>query len=60
MSLIRKIGLERYPKVRDDFDSTCNLDRIEIVYDTYLEVSIKELTRVGRVKVEPTEIINLN
>ena len=60
MLLIRKIVLERYPKVRDDFDSKSNLDRIEIVYDTYLEVSIKELTRIGRAKVEPTEIINLN
>ena len=60
MSLIRKIGLERYPKVRDDFDGACNLDRIETVYDTYLEVSIKESTRIGRAKVEPTESINLN
>ena len=37
-----------------------NSDRIEIVYYTYLKVSIKELTRIGRAKKEPIEIINLN
>ena len=31
MSLIWKIGLEKYPKVRDVFDVTCNLDRIETI-----------------------------
>ena len=41
MSLIGKIGFEKYPKVRDDFDGACgailaasNCYRIEIVYDT--------------------------
>ena len=28
--------------------------------DTYLEVSFKESTRIGRAKEEPTGIINLN
>ena len=28
--------------------------------DTYLEVSFKESTRIGRAKEEPTRIINLN
>ena len=67
MSLIRKIGLEKYPKVRDAFDgawgtilAVSNLDRIKIVYQTYLEVSLKESTRSGRTKEESTEIINLN
>ena len=67
MSLIRKIGLEKYPKVRDAFDgawgtilAVSNLDRIKIVYQTYLEVSFKESTRSGRTKEESTEIINLN
>ena len=67
MSLIRKIGLEKYPKVRDVFDgawgtilAVSNLDRIKIVYQTYLEVSFKESTRSGRTKEESTEIINLN
>ena len=31
-----------------------------IVYDSYLEGSIKESTRIGRAKEEPIEIINLN
>ena len=63
----QKIGLEKHPKVRDAFDGACgtilavsNLDRIGIVYDTYLEVSFKESTRTGTAKGEPTEIINLN
>ena len=67
MSLIRKIGFEKYPKVRDAFDGTwgiilaaSNADRIEIVYDSYLEGSIKESTRIGRAKEEAIEIINLN
>ena len=67
MSLIRKIGLEKYSKVMDTFDSALgtilavsNLDRIEIVYGTYLEVLIKESTKIGTAKEEPTEIINLN
>ena len=66
MSLIRKIGFEKYPKVRDAFDGTwgiilaaSNADRIEI-YDSYLEGSIKESTRIGRAKEESIEIINLN
>ena len=33
---------------------------IEIVYYTYLKVLIKKLTRIGRAKEEPIEIINLN
>ena len=37
-----------------------NADRIEIVYDTYLEVSIKESTRIGRTKENFFEIIDLN
>ena len=37
-----------------------NSDRIEIVYYTYLKVSIKELTRIGRTKKEPIEVISLN
>ena len=67
MSLIPKIGLKKYLKVRDAFDgawgtilTASNLDRIEIVYDTYLEVSFKESTRIGRAKEEPTKNINLN
>ena len=67
MSLIPKIGLKKYLKVRDAFDSAwgtiltaSNLDRTEIVYDTYLEVSFKESNRIGRAKEEPTENINLN
>ena len=67
ISLIRKIEFEKYPKVRDAFDgawgvilATSNADRIEIVYDSYLEVSIIESTRIRRKKEEPIEIINLN
>ena len=37
-----------------------NADRIEIVYVSYLEVSIKESTRIGRTKEESFEIIILN
>ena len=36
-----------------------NFDRIDIVYDSYLKVSNKELTRIRRGKGEPIEIINL-
>ena len=36
-----------------------NFDKIDIVYDSYLKVSIKELTRIRRTKEEPIEIINL-
>ena len=57
MSLIRKVGLEKYPKVRDAFDgawgtilAVSNLDRIEIVCDTYIKFSFKESTRIGRAK----------
>ena len=67
LSLIRKIGFGKNPKIRDAFDGTCgiilaasNADRIEIVYDSYLEGSIKESTRIGRAKEESIEIINLN
>ena len=67
MSLIRKIGFEKYPKVRDAFDgaretilASSNFDRIEIIYGTCLEVPIKESTRIGRPKEESIEIINLN
>ena len=67
MSLIRKIGFGKNPEVRDAFDGTwgiilaaSNADRIEIVYDSYLEGSIKESTRIGRAKEESIEIINLN
>ena len=63
ISLIRKIGFEKYPKVRDAFDgawgitlATSNADRIEIVYDSYLKGSIKESTRIGRAKEEPIEL----
>ena len=54
-------------KVRDVFDSAwetilaaSNPDRIVIACYTYPEISIKELTRIGRAKEEPIEIINLN
>ena len=67
MSLTGETGFEKNLKVKNVFDSAwetilaaSNPDRIEIVYDTYLEVSIKELTRIGRAKEEPIEIINLN
>ena len=67
MSLIGETRFEKNPKVRDFFDSTrgttlavSNSARIEIVYYTYLEVSIKELTRIGREKEEPIEIFDLN
>ena len=67
ISLIHKTGFEKYPKVRGAFDgawrtilAASNFDRIEIVYDTYLEVSINESTRIGTAKEEPIEIINLN
>ena len=65
----KKIGgaQKKTEEVRDAFDgawgtilAASNFDRIEIVYDTYLEVSTKELTRIGRAKEEPTETINLN
>ena len=63
MFLIGETRFEKNPK----FDSSwgtilvaSNSDRIEIVYYTYLKVSIKELTRIGRAKKEPIEIINLN
>ena len=55
MSLVRKIGFEKYAKVRDAFEDTwgitlaaSNVYRIEIVYDSYLEFSIKESTKIGR------------
>ena len=67
MSLSGETGFEKNPKVRDVFDSAweiilaaSNSDRIKIVYNTYLEVSIKELTRIGRAKEKSIEIINLN
>ena len=67
ISLIGEIGIEKNPKVSDVFDSAwgtilaaSNSDRIEFVYYTYLEVSVKELTTNGRAKKEPSEIINLN
>ena len=67
MSLIGETRFEKNPKVWYVFDSSwgailvaSNSDRIEIVYYTYLKVSIKELTRIGRAKKEPIEIINLN
>ena len=67
MFLIRKIGLEKYLKVRDAFDgawriilASSNADRIEIVHDSYLESSIKESTRIGTAKEEPIQIFNLN
>ena len=66
MFLICKIGLEKYAKVRDAFDgawgtilAASNLNRIEIVYNTYLEISFKESTKIRRAKEEPTENINL-
>ena len=53
MSLTGETGFEKNPKVRDVFDSAwetilaaSNSDRIEIVFYTHLEVSIKELTRI--------------
>ena len=67
MCLIRKIRFEKYPNVRDAFDgaweiilAASNADRIEIIYESYLEGSIKESTRIGTAKEEPIEIINLN
>ena len=67
MSLIGETRFEKNSKVRDVFDSTrgtilsvSNSARIEIVYYTYLEVSIKELTRIGREKEEPIEIFDWN
>ena len=65
MSLIRKIGFEKYPKITFDgawgtILAVSNFHRIEIFYDTYFEVSIKESTRIGRAKKEPIEIVNLN
>ena len=66
MPLVHKIVFEKYAKVREAFDgvwgtvlAVSNVDRIEIVYDSYLEFSIKELTKIGRAKEEPIEIINL-
>ena len=67
MSLIRKIGFEKYPEVSDAFDgawgtvlAASNFDKIEIDYNIYLKVLIKESTRIGRAKEEPIETINVN
>ena len=62
MSLIGKTGFEKNPNAWDVFDNTggtilaSNSDRIEIVFYTYLEVSIKELTKIGRAKKEPVDL----
>ena len=62
MSLIGKTGFEKNPNVWDVSDNTggtilaSNSDRIDIVFYTYLEVSIKESTKIGRAKKEPIDL----
>ena len=67
MSLIRKVGFEKHLKIKDALKRAWNsivaessANRIEIVYDSYLEISIKESLRVIRATQEPIEIVNLN
>ena len=40
--------------------TTCGTNRIEIIYDSYIENSIKESERAHRLEVQPIDVIDLN
>ena len=67
MSLFAKLDLKNIQKLgmllmvhRGIVIAASNADWIEIAFDSYLEVSIRESTTVGRSKQETIEIINVN
>jgi hypothetical protein len=67
MSLIRKIRFEKFSKIREGLEcawshiiTASNANRVDIVYDSYLENSVKEAERMRRYSNEPIEIVNLN
>ena len=67
MSVIRKVPFQKCSKMKDVLETTWNIilaasdaNRIEVVYDSYLEGSVKESLRIRRAKVQPIEIINLS
>ena len=66
MSVIRKIPFKSFKNVREVFqtvwnlmENSCNAKRIEVIYDSYLERSIKESERLHRCEVQPIDVINL-
>ena len=67
MSVIHKTGFEKHPKIKDGLKRVwnsifvqSNIERIEIVYDSYLENSIKESLRKQKAIEDTIEIMNSN
>ena len=74
MSVIHKNGFEKHPKIKGNIHkikdglkrvwnsilAESNTKKIEIVYDSHLENSIKESLRMQRAIEELIEIMNLN
>ena len=67
MSVIHKTWFEKHSKIKNGLKSVWNsvlaqshAERIKIVYDSYLENSIKESLRMQRAIEEPIEIMTLH
>ena len=67
MSMVRQISFSKMSKISDIFEEMWKIirfiskaDTIHIVYDSYIEGSIKDYERVGRAQeTEPLEFVNL-
>ena len=66
MSLIRKFPLKKLLTFEDLFElawttiiKTCKFDQVDIIYDSYIEKSVKECERQRRATNDPVEFVNL-
>ena len=67
MSVLRKVPLPKFQFLRDSLEctwelisKTCSTNQLHIVFDSYIENSIKESVMVRRTKCDPLETVNLS
>ena len=66
VSFIRKASFKTFQNISESFATVCNMifpssfaRRIEILCDSYLEVSIKRSEGLCRFEVQPMDVVNL-
>ena len=67
MSVIRRVPLKKMPKIINAFElswntmnNVCGYNTLHIIYDSYIENSLKGCERERRSDQNPLEILNIN
>ena len=67
MSVVRKLSVSKYSTIKDVFESArmsitsvCSFEQLHLVYDSYLNHSLKECERLRRSSHETLDLFDLN